>query len=136
MQYTHALLVLALMGWLESSGSSSLAQDTALPPRSPSSEDTTLNPSVPPTPQFLQVAVDIGAGGLGPVRLRYYPPWVARPQLRVGQARTEPLPEAETAPPLEGGADQLHRALEQALDRAQSPAAPSNGSSGVSHAGQ
>jgi hypothetical protein len=125
MRYTYALLLLALMGWPGGGGSSILAQDTALQRRPLSSEDTALNPGVPPTPQFLQVEVDIGAGGLSPIRLRAYPPWVARPQVRVGQARTEPPPEGDTAPLLEGGADQLHHALAQALDRAQSPAAPS-----------
>ena len=123
MQYTHALLLLALVGWLDSSGTSILAQERTLLPRTSSSEDTALHPGVPPTPQFLQVEVDIGAGGLGPIRLHYYPPWVAlhRPQLRVGRARTEQPPEVDTAPLLEGGADQLHHALEQALDRAQPP---------------
>ena len=127
MKYTHALLLLALVGWLGSGGSSVLAQETPLSSRTPLSQDMALNPGVPPTPQFLQVEVDIGAGGLGPIRLHYYLPWVAmrRPQLRVGPARTEEPPEAETAPPLEGGADQLHHALEQALDRAQPPGAPS-----------
>ena len=75
MRYTHALLVLALVGWLASGGSSVLAQDTTLPPRSPSSEETILNPSVPPTPQFLQVAVDIGAGHgwLSEALLQHFP---------------------------------------------------------------
>ena len=127
MKYTHVLLLLALVGWPDSGGSSILAQETTLPSHTLASEDTALNPGVPPTPQFLQVEVGIGADGLGPIRLHYYPPWVAmrRPQLRVGQARTEPPPEVETAPPLGGGADQLHHALEQALDRAQPRGAPS-----------
>jgi hypothetical protein len=126
-QYTHVLLLLALVGWLDSGRSSILAQDITRPSHTLTSEDTTLNPGVPPTPQFLQAEVDIGAGGLGPIRLHYYPPWVAlhRPQIRVGEARTAPPPEAETAPPLGGGADQLHHALEQALDRAQPREAPS-----------
>ena len=127
MQYIHALLLLALVGWLNSGGSSILAQETTLPSHTLSSEDTALNPGVPPTPQFLQVEVGIGADGLGPIRLHYYPPWVAmrRPQLRVGQARTEQPPEVDTAPLMERGADQLHQALGQALDRAQPPGAPS-----------
>lgn len=126
MQYTHTLLLLALIGWL-SGGSGILAQEAPLARRTPWFEDTTLNPSVPPTPRFLQVEVDIGAGGLGPLRLHYDPAWLAlhRPQLRVGQARTEPPPEVDTTPVLEGRAEQLHHALEQALDRAQPPAAPS-----------
>ena len=125
MKYTYTLLLLALVGWLTSGGTSILAQETPLPLRTPLSEDTTLNPGVPPTPRFLQVEVDTGAGGLGPIRLHYDPAWVAlhRPQLRVGQARTEPPPEVDTAPFMEGGADQLHQALGQALDRAQPPAA-------------
>src|SRR5262245_46945315 len=127
MQYTHALLLLALMGWLTSGGTSILAQDMAPPSRTLASEETTLNPGVPPTPRFLQVEVDIGAGGLGPIRLHYDPAWVAlhRPQVRVGEVRTAPSPAADTVPPLEGGADKLHQALEQALDRAQPLGAPS-----------
>ena len=127
MKYTHALLLLALVGWLDSGGTSILAQETPLPSRTPASAETALNPGEPPTPQFLRVEMDIGAGGLGPIRMHYYPPWVAmrRPQLRVGQARTEQPPEVDTAPLMERGADQLHQALEQALDRAQPPGAPS-----------
>ena len=126
MKYTHALLVLALMGWLASGANSSLAQDTTLPHRTLPAEEPPLNPGEPPTPRFLEVEVGFGADGLGPPRLHYYPPWVAmrRPQLRVGQARPEQPPEAETAPRLEGGADQLQHALEQALNRAQPPTAP------------
>lgn len=126
MQYPHALLLLALMGWLVSGGSRVVAQDTALSTRTAVSEATALNPGEPPTPQFVRVEVGIGADGLGPIRLHYYPPWVARPQVRVSQVRTEPLPEVETVPLLEGGADQLQHALEQALNRAQSTAAPSS----------
>src|SRR5215475_14572834 len=59
MKYTHTLLLLALMGWLMSGVTSTLAQETS-PLRVPWYEDTTLNPSVPPTPRFLQVEVDIG----------------------------------------------------------------------------
>ena len=127
MQYTHILLLLALVGWLASGGSSIMAQEKTSPPYVPSSEDTTLNPGIPPTPQFLQVEVGIGTDGLGPVRLHYYSPWVDlyRPQIRVGQGRPQPPPEAETAPPLEGKADQLHDTLGKALDRAQPPGAPS-----------
>lgn len=124
MQYTHALLLLALIGWLASGGHSVLAQETTLATRTVVSEAAAVNPGAPPTPQFLRVEVDLGAGGLGPIRLHYYPPWVARPQIRVGRAPTEPPPEVETAPPLEGGADQLHQALEQALNRTQPPAEP------------
>lgn len=126
MQHTHTLLLLTLMGWLTSAGASVLAQDTTPPRRLPVPEATALNPSVRPTPRFLQVEVDIGAGGLGPIRLHYDPVWVAlhRPQVRVGQAPTEPPPEADIAPLLEGRADQLHHALGQALDRVQPPAAP------------
>jgi len=126
MKYTHALLLLALIGWLASGGSNLLAQDTTLPRRILPAEEPPLNPGEPPTPRFLEGEVGFGADGLGPFRLHYYPPWVAmrRPQLRVGQAHPEQPPEAETAPRLEGGADQLQHALEQALNRAQPPAAP------------
>ena len=127
MKYTHILLLFALVGWLASGGTSILAQDTALPRRTLPADEPPMNPGEPPTPRFLEAEVGIGAGGLGPLRLHYYPPWVAmqKPQLRVGQARTEQPPEAETAPRPEGGADQLQQALEQALNRAQPPGVPS-----------
>jgi hypothetical protein len=125
MRYTHVLLLCALVGWLGSS-TSALAQETPLPPLAPPSGETAINPNEPPTPQALRVAVDIGAGGPA-FRVLYDPAWRAlfRPEVRVGRVRTEPPPEADTAPSLEGGADQLHHALGQALDRAQSSAAPS-----------
>lgn len=126
MQHMHVLLMLALTGWLGSDSTSLLAQEPSRSPLTPPSEETTLTPGEPPTPQFLQVEGDIGEGGLA-FRLRLHPSWLAlyRPSVRVGQARTEPPTETETAPPLEGGADQLHQALEQALNRAQPPATSS-----------
>ncbi len=126
MKHRHVLLLFALIGWHGSGSTSLLAQEPPRSPLAPPSEETTLNPGEPPTPQLLQVEVDMGAGGLG-FRLRLHPSWLAlyRPSVRVGQARTGPPIETETAPPLEGGADQLHQALEQALDRAQPPATPS-----------
>ena len=126
MKHMHILLLLALMGWLGSGRTSLLAQETTRSPLTPPSEETTMNPGVPPTPQFVQVEVDMGAGGLG-IRVRSHPAWMAlyRPHVRVGQGRTEPPPEAETTPLMEGGADQLHQALEQALKRSQPPTAPS-----------
>jgi len=127
MKYTHILLLIALVGWLASAQINVLAQDTTLPRRTLPAEEPPLNPGEPPTPRFLEAEMGIGAGGLGPLRLHYYAPWVAtqKPQLRVGQAPTEQPSEAETAPRPEGGADQLQQALEQALIRAQHPGAPS-----------
>src|SRR5262249_58194884 len=94
MQYTHALLLLALMGWLTSGGTSILAQEMAPPSRTPASEETTLDPGVPPTPRFLQVEVDIGAGGLGPLPLHYDPARVGlhRPQMPVAVLPPPPSP--------------------------------------------
>ena len=126
MKHWHVLLLLALIGWLGSGRTSLLAQEPPRSPLTPPSEETTLNPGEPPTPQFLQVELDVGADGLG-LRLRLHPSWLAlyRPSVRVGQARTGPPIETDTVPPLEGGADQLHQALEQALNRAQPPPTPS-----------
>jgi len=126
MKHMHVLLLFALIGWLGSGSTSLLAQEPPRSPLTPPSEETTLNPGEPPTPQLLQVEVDMGAGGLG-LRLRLHPSWLAlyRSSVRVGQVRTGPPVETETAPPLEGGADQLHQALEQALERVQPPSTPS-----------
>jgi hypothetical protein len=125
MRYTHVLLLLALVGWLGSGASRVRAQETPTPPVTPPFE-ATANPGTPPTPQFTRVAVVLGADGLT-FRVLYDPAWIAlfRPQIRVGRVRTEPQPETETAPRLEGGANELQRAIEQALDRAQPSAAPS-----------
>ena len=126
MKHLHILCLFAVLAWLGSGRTSLLAQEPPRSPLTPPSEETTANPSVPPAPQFIQVEVDLGAGGPN-IRLRTHPAWQARykPYVRVGQARTEPEPEAETAPPPQGGADQLHQALGQALDRAKPSAAPS-----------
>jgi hypothetical protein len=126
MKHRHVLLLLALIGWLGSGRTSLLAQEPPRSPLTPPSAETTLNPGEPPTPQFLQVELDVGADGLG-FRLRLHPSWLAlyRPSVRVGQARTGPPIETDTVPPLEGGADQLHQALEQALNRVQPPTTPS-----------
>jgi hypothetical protein len=103
----------------------SLAQEPPRSPLTPPSEETTANPRTP-APQFMQVEVDLGAGGPN-IRVRTHSAWQARyrPSVRVGQARTAPEPEAETALPPQGGADELHQALEQALDRAKPPTPPS-----------
>jgi hypothetical protein len=124
MRFLHVLLLLTLMGGLGSDRRSLLAQETTRSPLIPPAEETR-NPSEPPTPKFVQVEVNIGAGGLG-FRVRSDPAWEAlhRPHVRVGPGRTEPPSEVETAPLVEGGADQLHQTLEQALNRAQPPAAP------------
>src|SRR5215475_16001212 len=126
MKYLHILFLSAVLAWLGSGRTSLLAQE---PPRSlltPPTEETTANPGEPPALQFMQLEVDLGAGGPH-IRLRTHPAWQARykPYVRVGRARTEPEPEAETAPPPQGGADQLHQALGQALDRAKPPVEPS-----------
>src|SRR5262245_50221701 len=126
MKYLHILLLFAVLAWLGSGRTSLLAQETTRSPLTPPSEETTVNPGAPPTPQFMQVEVDLGAGGPS-IRLRTHPAWQAlyKPYVRVGRARTEPQIEAETTPPPQGGADELHQALEHALDRAKPPAAPS-----------
>ena len=126
MKRLHILFLFAALVWLGSGRTSLLAQEPPRSPLTPPSEETTVNPGEPPTPQFIQVEMDLGAGGLH-IRLRTHPAWQARyrPYVRVGQARTVPGPEAETAPPPQGGADGLHQALEQALDRAKPPPPPS-----------
>ena len=126
MKHLHILYVFAVLAWLAHGRTSLLAQEPPRSPLTPPSEETTANPGEPPAPQFMQLEVDLGAGG-PTIRLRTHPAWQARykPYVRVGQARTEPEPEAETAPPPQGGAEQLHQALGQALDRAKPPAAPS-----------
>jgi len=126
MKHLYLLFLLAVLAWLGSGRTSLLAQEPPRSPLTPPSEETTANPGEPPTPQFMQLEVDLGAGGPN-IRLRTHPAWQARykPDVRVGQARTEPEPEAETAPPPPGGADQLQQALEQALDRAKPPTPPS-----------
>ena len=124
MQHTHVLLLLALVGWLGSSAGSVWAQETPEPPLAPPFEDTA-PPGDLPTPQLVRVAVGIGVEGLV-FWVLYDPAWLAtlRPQVRVGQVRAEPQTEEDTAPRLEGDANELQRALEQALDRAQPAAAP------------
>jgi len=126
MKHLHILCLFAVLAWLAYGRTGLLAQEPPRSPLPPPSEETTANPGEPPAPQFMQLEVDLGAGG-PTIRLRTHPAWQARykPYVRVGQARTEPEPEAETAPPPQGGAEQLHQALGQALDRAKPPAAPS-----------
>ena len=126
MKHLYILLLFAVLAWPGSGRITLLAQEPPRSPLTPPSEETTANPSEPPAPQFIQVDVDLGAGGPN-IRLRTYPGWQARyrPYVRVGQPRPEPQPEAETATPPQGGADELQQALEQALDRAKPPAAPS-----------
>jgi hypothetical protein len=124
MKYVHILLLSAVLAWFGSGRTSLLAQEPPRSPLTPPSEETTANPGEPPTPQLMQVEMDFGAGGLN-IRLRTHPAWQARykPYVRVGQAHTVAQPEEETAP--QGGANDLQQALEQALDRAKPPAAPS-----------
>ena len=126
MKHLHILILFAALAWPGSGRIMLLAQEPPRSPLTPPSEETTANPSVPPNPQLIEVQVDLGAGGPN-IHLRISPAWQARykPYVRVGQARTESQPEAETAPPPQGGADELQQALEQALDRAKPPAVPS-----------
>ena len=126
MKHLHILCLCAVLAWLGSGRTSLLAQEPPRSPLTPPTEETTANPGEPPALQFMQLEVDLGAGGPN-IRLRTHPAWQARykPYVRVGQARTESEPEAETAPPPQGGADELHQALGQALDRAKPPVAPS-----------
>jgi hypothetical protein len=126
MKHLHILLLSAVLAWLGSDRTNLLAQEPTRTPLTPPSEETTANPGEPPTPQFMQFEIDLGAGGPS-IRMRTHPAWQAlyKPSVRVGRVRTEPQREEETAPPPQGGADELHQALEQALDRAKPPAAPS-----------
>jgi hypothetical protein len=126
MRYTYVLVLLAVVGWLGGSTTDALAQEAPPPLRTMPLGEPALNPGEPPTPQALRVAVDFGPDGLA-FRVLYDPAWRAlfRPQVRVGRVRTEPPLEEDTAPRIDGGTDQLHQALAQALDRAQHPAAPS-----------
>jgi hypothetical protein len=119
------LLLFAVLAWPGSDKTLLRAQETPQPPSTPSSEDTTINLNAPPTPQFMQVEVDLGAGGPN-IRMRTHPAWQAlyKPSVRVGRARTEPQSEEETAAPPPGGAEELQQVLEHALDRAKPPAAP------------
>jgi hypothetical protein len=125
MKHWHILLLLAVLAWPGRGGTTLQAQELPRSPLTPPSEETKVNPSDPPTPQLVQVDVDFGAGGPH-VRLRIHPAWQGRyrPYVRVGQVRTAPQPEEETAPPPQGGADELNQALGQALDRAKPPPAP------------
>ena len=99
MKRLHILLLFAALVWLGSGRTRLLAQEPPRSPLTPPSEETTANPSEPPTPQFMQVEVDLGAGGLN-IRLRTHPAWQARyrPYVRVGQARTEPRPRGGDGP--------------------------------------
>jgi len=126
MRSLHILLLLILVGWLGSDKARLLAQETTRSPLTPPAEETTRNLSEPPTPKFLQVEVNIGAGGPG-IQVRSHPDWVALygPHIRLDPGRTEPTPEAETAPLPEGEGNPLRHTLEQALNRVQPPAAAS-----------
>jgi hypothetical protein len=96
MKHLYLLFLLAVLAWLGSGRTGLLAQEPPRSPLTPPSEETTANPSEPPVPQFMQVEVDLGAGGPN-IRLRIHPAWQARyrPSVRVGQARIAPEPEAE-----------------------------------------
>ena len=126
MKHRHILVLFAALAWLGGDRTGLLAQEPPRSPLTPPSEETTANPGEPPTPQFMQVEVDLGAGGPN-IHVRIHPAWQARyrPYVRVGQTRTAPEPEAETAPPPQGGAEELQHTLEQALDRAKPPTPPS-----------
>lgn len=124
MQTRHVLFLLVLLGALTPSRPDLLAQAPPPSPPPPPSEETPVYTGAPPTPQLIQVEVDL-TDGLA-LRVRRHPAWLAlsRPTLRVNQARPETPIAPETAAPPEGGPDQLQQALEQALQRAQPPAAP------------
>jgi hypothetical protein len=125
MKRTPILLLFAFLAWSGDDRTLLLAQETARSPITPPSEETATHFNEPPTPQFMQFEVDLGAGGPN-LRLHIHPAWQAlyKPYVRVGRARTEPQSEEETASPPRGGADALQQALEQALDRAKPPVAP------------
>ena len=129
MKRMPVLLLFAVLAWSRSDETLLRAQETPRPPITQSSEETTINPSDLPTPQLMQVEVDLGAGGPN-VRMRIHPAWqgLYRPSIRVGRARIEPQaePQAEeqTAAPAPGGVEELQQVLENALDRAGPRAAP------------
>lgn len=125
MKRMPVLLLFAALAWPGSDRTLLLAQEAPRSPTTASSEETAINPGELPTPQFMQVEVDLGAGGPN-VRMRIHPAWQAlyRPSVRVGRVRTEPQAAEETAAPPPGGAEELQQVLENALDRARPPAAP------------
>ena len=125
MKRMPVLLLFAALAWPGSDRTLLLAQEAPRSPTTSSFEETTINPGELPTPQFMQVEVDLGAGGPN-VRMRIHPAWQAlyRPSVRVGRVRTEPQAEEEAAAPPPGGAEELQQVLEHALDRARPPAAP------------
>jgi hypothetical protein len=125
MKRTPVLLLFAVLAGPWGDKTLLLAQETPRPPITQSSEETTIDPGALPTPQLMQVEVDLGAGGPN-VRMRIHPAWqgLYRPSVRVGRVRTEPQAEEETAAPAPGGAEELQQVLEHALDRARPPAAP------------
>jgi hypothetical protein len=128
MKRMPVLLLFAALAWPGSDKTLLLAQETPRSPITQSSEETTINPGDLPTPQLMQVEVDLGAGGPN-VRMRIHPAWqgLYRPSVRVGRARTEPQAEPqaeEAAAPPPGGAEELQQVLENALDRASPRATP------------
>jgi hypothetical protein len=128
MRSTHVCLVLTCIGWLSSGGSSALAQDTPLALLHPPSAETATatHPGAAPTPQFLRVTIGLEAGGRT-IRMPPDPVWVAvhSPHVRVGAAPPKRAPADNVDSPPEGGVNELHQALEQALARAQPAAVPS-----------
>ncbi len=121
----HVLSLLGCVGWCMSYAAGLQAQEAPQLPLPAPLAETTEAAGVPPTPQFIQVNVDLGPPGPN-LRLHRHPAWVAlyTPRVQVRQGLTASSSTAETAPPLEGGAEQLYQALEEALNRAQSSATP------------
>lgn len=121
----HVLSLLVGVGWCMSYAAGLQAQEAPHLPLPAPPAETTESAGVPPTPQFIQVNVDLGPPGPN-LRLYRHPAWVAlyTPRVQVRQGLTASSSTAETAPPLEGGAEQLYQALEEALNRAQSSATP------------
>jgi hypothetical protein len=122
----HLFFFLAFVGYFSLNNTHLGAQETPRFPLSPASEETTRNSGVPPTPQFVQIAVDIEVGKRVAVRVPYAPAWLARqgPQVRLKSVQTMPPSEEDTAPLVEGGADHLYQVLDQALKRTQPTTAP------------
>jgi len=122
----HLFFFLAFVGYVSLHTTPLGAQETPRLPLSPASEETTRNSGVPPTPQFVQIAVDLEGGKRVAVRVPYAPAWLALqgPQVRLKSVQTVPPSEEDTTPLVEGGADHLYQVLDQALKRTPPTTAP------------
>jgi len=91
MKHMHVLFAVCSHRMARSGSTSLLAQESPSRPSLRRSEETTRT-LVSPTPQLLQVEVDMGAGGLG-LRLRYTPPGWPCTGLRACRSGTNGTPD-------------------------------------------